>query len=325
MILFLHGSEPFLIREKLQQIRAKAAAQGIDDLNTAELDGSEATAGAVGEAVTAMPFLAEQRLVIVRDWLLSRSAAESDELAEAIGATPQSTILAIAEYGAPDKRRSAFKNLTKQADKAWELNRLDEPAAARWLNQRANRLGAKLEASAARALVEAVGTDLWALATELDKLVTAANGKPLGAALIQELVIAQSNPNIFGLVDAIGRRDAATALKEFGELAESGEPPLRVLAMIIRQYRLLLGIQDGASRGLSDGAIAKEAGVQPFLLKKLRRQADSYTARELHRVYQELANIDYRIKTGRIDPEVAIELFIIETSASYADEAPRRS
>ncbi len=321
MILFLYGAEPFLVREKLLQIRAKAVSQGIDATNTAEFDGAEASVAAVAEAVRAAPFLAEQRLVVVRDWLTTRSASESEELAATLEATPDSTILVVAEFGEPDKRRTAFKRLSKLADKSWVLGRLDPAAANRWLRERAKDHGVTLEPAAAPALLEAVGTDLWALATEFEKLAAAANGAPVTPALVSKLVIHQTSPNIFNMVDALGRRNAGVALGELRDLLESGEPPLRVLAMVIRQYRLLLGVKDGTGRGQPDGALAKELGIQPFLVTKLRRQAESFTARELQKLYGELAEIDHRIKTGRIDADTALELFVVETSSAYSETA----
>lgn len=321
MILFLYGAEPFLVREKLGQIRAKAVSQGIDATNTAGFDGSDATASAVIEAARALPFLAEQRLVVVADWLLTRSATESEELVEALENVPESTILVVVESGVPDKRRTAFKRLTKSAHKSWDFARLEPPAAAHWLQQRVEASRTQLEPAAATALIESIGTDLWALSTELEKLSAAAGDKPVTAALVTDLVIQQTSPNIFNMVDALGRRDAATALSELRQLLEAGEPALRVLAMIVRQYRLLLGTKDAAERGEADGALTKQLGIQPFLIKKLRHQAESYTATELRQLYAELSEIDHRIKTGRIDPSTALELFVVETSVAYSETA----
>lgn len=312
MLLLVHGSEPYLIREKVRQIVDRAKERGIDDSAITEVNGAEVELPALREAFQAAALFSEQRLVVVRDWLLSRSAGDADELAEATTAIPETTIVVLAEYGEPDRRRSGFKRVLKQADKAWEFSRVDAGAAAQWVVREAKSRGVALAPGAAASLVGKAGTDLWNLSTELEKLASAADG-PIDEALIDKLVTDEHPADIFALVDAVGRRDATVALTHLGRLVEQGEPPLRIFAMLVRQIRLLLSAQSLLAQGRREAELTKIMSVPPFVARKLAGQAKRFTERELRGLYHELAELDHAFKTGTRDPQASLELFIAET------------
>jgi DNA polymerase-3 subunit delta len=315
MILFLHGPESYLLREKLQQITERARSQGTDDTNTAQFEAVEAELPALKEALQAAPFLTKQRLVIIRNLLLDRTAEEVEEITTVLENVPETTIAVFCEIGEPDRRRHGFKALTKAAEKTWQLGRLDEGSAVRWVVQRAAKQDINIRPQAASELVRRIGTDLWSLSTELDKLTSAGDGE-ITEQLIEELVEADLPSDIFAMVDAIGRRDAKTALDHFKRLSDEGEPALRTFAMIIRQFRILLSVQ--AATGQPPAALARILGLHPFVVQKAIGQAKHFTERELRDIYAELAELDYRFKTGQSEPETAIELFIVELSTKQA-------
>lgn len=311
MILLLYGREPWLVHEKLRQIVDKAAAQGVDSVNQTWLAGGEDTYSAVRDAVLAAPFIASQRLVVLRDWLLAGSASDGEAISTLAGEIPDSTILVVTEYGEPDRRRVGFKHLTEAADKVWEFPQLKDQAAVRWLCSQASQRGSQMSPETATHLVATVGSDLWTLSTELDKLVSATQGE-ITLHDIDRLVSEATPPDIFALVDAIGNRHAGHALAQYQRLLAANEPPLRIMAMVVRQFRLLLGAGAITAQGGTVADVAKRLHVHPFVAKKAAAQSKQFTELELHQRFSELADLDFAIKTGRREAEVALELFIAE-------------
>lgn len=312
MILFLHGAGTYFLKEKLDQIRDKAKSQGVNEANVVEMDGSAATVAEVSQVIRSGSLLSAKQLVIVRDWLLTRPADETKQLLEVITDTPDSTILVMAEFGEPDKRLVGFKGLQKLAAKTWVFPSPDEAFMRRWLGRRAGSLGVKLSPPVAQTLVAHVGLDAWGLASELDKLSVAAESGEITEELVDSLVSEQAVGNVFTLVDALGRRDPKTSLAMLRTLGEAGEPALRVFAMIVRQFRLLLGIQALLAEKQPDAAIARQLGAHPFVVRKMRGQAALYSESELKDIYRRLTELDHQVKTGRREPEAMLELFIIE-------------
>lgn len=321
MILFLHGPETYLTRQKLHQITDKAREQGTSDTATTIIDGQTASVGEVSDTVLASSLLADRRLVIMTDWLATRSSNETADMLSAIKRTPPETILVIVEYGELDKRLTGFKQLVKLADKTWYLTRLDEPAARRFLLNHAKKMDVRLSDSVATKLLSYVGTDLWSLTTELQKLAVATTTGEVTEDLVTELVQPEISPDIFGFVDAIGERDVQAATTLLATIRQSGEPDLRVFAMIVRQFRILLGVQALLAQPQSDAAIAKQLALHPFVVHKARAQAKHYSEYELRSMYGRLAELDELMKTGRRDPGAALELFVIESCQRDAKSA----
>lgn len=315
MILFLYGEESYLLQEKLQQIIARAREQGIDATNTADLDAVETEPNTLSQHLQAAPFLAPKRLVIIRNWLTQKSADEGSALAELLASVPETTIAVIVESGKPDKRRSGFKEITKIASKSWEYAPVEASAAARQAVAMASAQGSQMTAAVAAELVERVGADLQALATEIAKLSIAHS--QITEQTLDDLVVPNVEGNIFTLVDALGQRRLPTAMQELHALLEAEEPPLRILAMMIRQFRLLLSVQAIGERKLSDAEIAKAIAVPPWLVSKLKYQADSFAPTELRQIYQQLATLDEKLKMSPPSPEALLQLFMAEVCLGH--------
>lgn len=321
MILFIHGPETYLVRQKVNQVIAKALEQGVPATNVVRLDASDTELAALLGAFQNQGLFADRQVAVIRDGLTALSADDAEQLVAAAAQTGDETVVVLAEYGKPDKRRTAYKSAGQAAAKTWEFLELDQPAARRFAADYAKRQGYQIDAGALTALLEATGPDAWRLVTELDKLDLAAGDQPISEAVVAEQVESEVSGDIFTLVDAAGRRQAGPALTAFEALTQSGEPPLRILAMLLRQYRLLLVVHDLAGRGTSDEQIQTALGnvgnrVPPFVLRKLKSQAALFATGEVTSKFDQLAEIDYQIKTGRTEAAPALELFIVESATA---------
>jgi DNA polymerase-3 subunit delta len=116
--------------------------------------------------------------------------------------------------------------------------------------------------------------------------------------------------NVFEMVDALGRRDGEQALKLLHRLLEDGEHPLRLFGMIVRQFRIMIQVKDLAERGVSPKKIGAQLGLHPFVAKKGRQQSQNFSMEQLETVYHELMETDLAIKTGQMDPVLALDMLI---------------
>jgi DNA polymerase III delta subunit len=71
--------------------------------------------------------------------------------------------------------------------------------------------------------------------------------------------------------------------------------------MINFQLRNLLIVKSGA-----------KLNAHPYVIKKTVRQAGNFSLGDLKKIYQKIFQVDVGIKTGKIDPEVALDLLIAE-------------
>ncbi len=94
-----------------------------------------------------------------------------------------------------------------------ELARVNEEDAMRWVAATAQEQGVRVEADAARELVDALGADMMLISSELEKLLLYTLGKGrITLGDVETMVLAAKQRSLYELTDAISARDRARAL-----------------------------------------------------------------------------------------------------------------
>jgi DNA polymerase-3 subunit delta len=114
------------------------------------------------------------------------------------------------------------------------------------------------------------------------------------------------------MVDAIGARQPEAVLREMRGLLGDGDHPLRIMAMVVRQFRLLIQVKELTEQGASPEEIMSKAGVPYRGVAGLQRQARNFSFSQLERAYARLLEFDVQVKTGAWEPEAAMELLVME-------------
>jgi DNA polymerase-3 subunit delta len=316
----LHGADEFTRAETLADFKRRLGPPDTVDLNTTILDGRKTTLAELRHACDAIPFLAEKRLVIV-EGLLARAASQRDSLvglADYLLRLPETTRLVFVE----DKVLPASHPILKLAREEAQgyVKQFDPPdakALPKWIADRVAKHGGEIEPQAAAQLAAVVGADLRLLDQEIVKLVTYTDGeRPITAADVDALVPYAQAAVIFDLVDALGQRDGRTAAQTLHRLLDAGEHPLGLLAMIVRQFRLLIQVKELKVGGANPQSIAKTLSIHPFPAGKLHSQATHFTGAQLEAIYRHLLDTDVAIKRGEIEAEVALDLLVAELASS---------
>ncbi|MGC8781963.1 MAG: DNA polymerase III subunit delta, partial [Anaerolineae bacterium] len=185
---------------------------------------------------------------------------------------------------------------------------------ADWIRARARLRGVQLDANALADLADCIGDDLRQLDQELIKLADYVGGsRPATRADVRRLVPATRAANIFELVEALGQEDAVTAGRLLHHaLDHDGEPPLRLLAMIARQYRLIILAKALLVEGRKPAEIARELGVQEWTAPRLIAQAGRHTFARLERHLELVLEADEAIKTGRLTDREALDVLYVQ-------------
>jgi DNA polymerase-3 subunit delta len=193
--------------------------------------------------------------------------------------------------------------------------RLDEGGAIAWAREQAAALGGGIEPGAAARLVEAVGVDRRGLLRELEKLTLLADGRAVSDDDVQALVRPIDPDRVFELVDGIGGRNPRLALRAWRTLQRAGADPHRLLAMVARQFRLLVQASELAARGVSGPAAAGQLGVPPRVASGLLGQARGWPPGRLEAIFARIVALDEASKTGGPPLEAALESLILELVA----------
>ncbi|MBN1779295.1 MAG: DNA polymerase III subunit delta [Candidatus Buchananbacteria bacterium] len=329
MIIFLHGPDTFRSRQKLTEIKEKFIRE-VDKsaLNVETLDGQNLDTKEFQRAITAQPFLATKRLIIIEN-LIGKNKGQKiqKEILEILNQNNlDSTVLLFWEGELNKKpKKSRAKTTARRSqllfDKliaekfAQEFSLLKPDQVKSWAGEEIKKRGGQIDFNALELLANLVGDDLWQLNSEIDKLVALANQRKIDQAMVKLLVKSKINDDVFGLTDALGQKNQAKALKIINDQIKKGADPLELLSLIIWQFRNLLlvksfMVENGS--GYPDQRLAYQLKIHPFVLKKILGQVNRYDYQNLKNNYQKLLKIDYQIKTSQINPEVLFDLLVVE-------------
>jgi len=338
MFYLLHGDDEFTSREQLKTLRQKDTfGYNLDTYNGAEVDLKK-----IILTINTLPFLSEQRLVVIdglpkkkrssetaatptagkgsktkkskkssRAGPLTRAGFEK-ELAEYIATMQETTVLAVLA----EEALEASNPLVKVAEQYGKViyNTLPKGAALEnWITKRTKNLGVSIAPQAKKLLADFIGNNLRLLANELDKLATyVGKGATINIDDVRQLSAQVQEARIFDLTDALAQRNCQQALNILHDLLSDGEPPLKLLSTITTQVRSLLLVKELAQKGMHAPQIASTLGIAPFIVDKSLRQVGKFSPAQLERAYRQLLATDAALKRSRLTPEMALDLLVVQ-------------
>ena len=179
---------------------------------------------------------------------------------------------------------------------------------AGWLK----KSGKKIRGDDASYLISLAGKDLYTLNQEINKLISYTGKEEIvSRADIDALVTAKIEDKIFDLTDAIAAGNKDLVKKRYREMIMLREPPLRILYMLIRQYRILLIVYDMDRRRMQDVEIAQAAGIRDFAVRKNRKLLRGYDEKTLTGIMELCLDTETRIKTGQVGDQIGLEALLI--------------
>ncbi len=314
MILVIHGENELARQAALQAaldvlIAPEERTFGIETLQPPV---EEKTLRA---ACLTPPMWARQRVLVVLEMCAREAPAWVKGGAAWLEQIPESTALIFVESQTLPDKHPLLQLASKQGGHSVACPLPEAKSLPQWVQARMTMLGGKIEMSAAALLAQNIGQDVLLLDQELRKLQLYKKGK--GTVTVEDIErlvpYIYSADVIFQVVDALGQRDAATALRLLERMLIVGEQhPLAILRMVVRQFRLLLLVRWYRDRAHSEESIAERLKVNPYVVKKVYRQAGFFTQAQLQRAYAILLETEYAIKRGTLEAETALQVLMTE-------------
>ena len=305
-IYLLTGGDRPKIRRALERLRSRFGAESIETLSAQEIRGHEAVA-----SLNALGLFAGEtgRLVIVED--VERWKKQDEDAVAAYVADPvPGAVLALV---AAELKGSSLPAVCAKAGEVltYEVPRpRDLPG---WVRAQFERFEAQADGEAARALVELVGEDVNALATEVEKLVTWAAGEPVGRREVELVAAPAHEATAWAIMDAWGARDLPAALVACQSDLERGADPFAVAMRLSSQVALVRQAQALSEEGLGVKDIAKRLRKHEFRVRKALGHAENYTRDELDEAVIRIAELDAALKgASRLAGELEVERAIVE-------------
>ena len=208
-----------------------------------------------------------------------------------------------------DERKKIVK-LLKEKSKVIYKELIDNKDLPRFVINEFNNEGYKIDYKAANYFVNYVGKNVDILLSEINKMIIFKdNDKNITINDIDEISSKAINDNVFDLSDAIMKKDFKRMYDCYNDLIILKEEPIKIIAMLGNQFNLVYQCKLLSSKGLSEKEIATALSVHPYRVK-LAIETD-YMISELKDILIKLHNLDFEIKSGKVDKNVGFDNFLL--------------
>lgn len=309
-IYLLYGEEAYL--KKTYTKKLKTALIGSEDtMNYQQFEGKNINVNEVIDLAETLPFFAERRLIIIENSGLFKE--EGQKLADYIKGLPQTTYFVFAESEI-DKRSKLFKTV-KEKGRITEFAFQDERFLMRWILGILNKENKKITQETMSLLLNKTGTDMENIDKEVEKLICYTMGREvITNEDVEAIVTTKITNHIFDMVEQIANKNQKKALELYYDLLALKEPPMRILYLITRQFRVLIQIKDLLRLGFSSSTISKQVGLPGFVVGKYITQSKRFTIKSLKDAIESCATSEEEVKTGKLNDIMSVELLIVQYS-----------
>ena len=308
------GVEENIKASALAALRGQLLPEGLEELNENLMD-NPSTDALIAAAET-LPFLADKRLVVVREHPALTGKAEADDrLTDYMAHVPDSCVMVFLCRGKADARKKLYRAIQKHGAVV-TFSPLSDAELNVWIVKAFSALGKRCAPQTASLLAFTVGNDTALLRAEMEKIAALCGEREDVADEDVRAVATRSiECTVFEMVDAVVAGQEGRAFSLLKDMLLSGSDRIGILAMLLRQYRLLQHVKIMQFEKKSAQEIKQRLGVAPFAAERCIRQAAAYSGKEVKQAVDICLDTEYRIKSGRLNQEGALEAAMLSIFA----------
>jgi DNA polymerase-3 subunit delta len=308
MIILIYGLDTYRSGQKLKEIIERYKKIHKSGLSLKFFDLKEKNFDDFKNEFQSVSMFKEKKLIVLKN-ANSNKEFKEQFLEKIKDFSSSKEIIIFFEEGEISKGDNFFQEIKKVA-KFQEFKPLNEFRLKFWIEEEVKKYNSKIEEKAINKLIEFVGNDLWQIENEIKKLVAFKKDGEINQRDIENLVAPNLETNIFKTIDFIAKKDKKNALKSLKSHLEKGEKVSYIFSMIKFEFRNLLMIKDLVEKRIPIQNIQKQTNLHSFVIEKCLPLAKRFQLEELKKIYQKIFELDLAMKNGKIEPEIALTLFI---------------
>lgn len=306
MIYLLFGTKDYSINNEIKKI-----CKNIDEMNISRYDLNNDLTSLVIEDAKTISLFGDKKIVIADNAnMFTASTSKDSEIIEAYlkNINEYTDLIFIVHSDKIDARKKIAKAI-KEKGKIIEFNDdLDAVNLIRRLFKDYN-----IEYSDIKLLIDRVGNNPLIITNEINKIkIYKGNDKNITSEDILNLTNKIIEIDVFKLIDYIVRKDKENALELYNEMLKVNEEPIKIIVILANQFRIMYQSKELLKKGYSEKDIASILKIHPYRVKLAIQNSRNYTSEMLLKYLNDLADIDIGIKTGTINKDLALELFILK-------------
>ncbi|MGN1400336.1 MAG: DNA polymerase III subunit delta [Bacillus sp. (in: firmicutes)] len=332
-VYLLLGTETYLIKETIQKLVENGLSEEETEFNISHFDMEETPLQFALEEAETFPFMGERKLIIIHNPIFLTAEKPKEKVDHNVQAlldylenpSPFSIVIFDAPYEKLDERKKVTKQLKRTAT-LLEAKKLKDQELMSWVADQAALYGVEFDQDALPQFIATAGENLMLLANEVQKLALYVHDeKVITSRTVEELASKSLEQNILNLVDYIMNRKTVQAIELLRSLIRQKEEPIKILALMASQIRLIYVSKELSRQGYGQQKIAGTLKVHPFRVKLALQKASSFRLGELLNVLDAIAEADYRMKTGQMDKVLLLEMIILQIGNRQEAQVNKKS
>ncbi|MCK1795883.1 DNA polymerase III subunit delta [Streptomyces sp. XM4193] len=300
------GQEELLAERAVQEVVAAARAADADT-DVRDLGPGELQPGMLAE-LTSPSLFAENKVVVVRQ--AQDLSADTVKEVKAYLASPAEEITLVLLHAGGAKGKALLDAARKVGAREIACAKMTKPAdRLAFVRAEFRALGRSVGSEACQALVDAIGSDLRELASACAQLTADVEGA-IDERVVARYYTGRAEASSFAVADKAVEGQAAEALETLRWALSTGVAPVLVTSALAQGVRSI-GKLASAPGGMRPGDLARELGMPPWKIDRVRRQMRGWSADGVAHALQAVAEADAAVKGGGYDPAYALEKAVV--------------
>ncbi len=306
-LYLLYGEEKYILKLYLNKL-LKALDAVDDSMNFTRFEGKQTAEKDIIEIGDTLPFFADRRVILIENSGYFKEKCE--RLPEYLKSIPEYLTIIFSEEEI-DKRGRLYKAAAKQGC-VCEFKTLSEAELSKMVAAELARSKKKIRKSTVEMFLSGAGTDFGFIACELEKLIAySAEREEITEDDIAKICSPKIENRVFDMISDLAAGKKESAIRIYQDLILLKEPPMKMLALMERQYRIMLDMRQLLSKGMGENLIAETMGIHPYAVKKNMAIVRKYSEGELRGLLERIVGFDEDVKSGRISDRLAVEFALI--------------
>ncbi len=308
----LYGLEDYLIQEEIKKIIEK---DKIEEININKYNLENNMIDNVIEDATTISLFQDKKVIIVENaYIFSGTTNKklpeqnTDLLLDYLNHANPNTVLIFTLIKDKIDTRKKITTLMKKNGTIKEFNTVSN--INNWITKELEPY--QMDKKEVEYFINRVGNNLSILKEEIDKLkLYKDDEKVITQKDIEQLTHKNIDTDTFKLIDSILSTRKKEALESLEEMMKYGEEPIAIIIMLANQFRIMYQSKQLLKKGYSEREIANLLEIHEFRVKKALEKGRKYSSDEILKKLEDLADLDYQIKSGQLDKNIGLELFIL--------------
>lgn len=307
------GNEPLIIKNKIDKI---VSSINCGEFNTSVYNVEEVNISVVIQDALTPPFLSKNKVIIMkRPTFLTNAKIDIKHnikmFMDYLDNPLDSTYLIIDATGLKLNEKLDYVSKLKSKAEVSDTKELSKVEVEGWLKRQFAVAGVEIKDDAASIFLDRVGRNLINAKSEVEKLLTYIYPEKIVTSRnVHEVVTKESDQEAFALSNAIIGKNKEKIINTYSELIKSGKDAMQLIAMVSHSMMDTLVTSRLLAKGLQQMEIAQAMSVSSGRAYYLIKNAKAFKLKNVEDNVVKLANLDYKVKTGQIDPTSGLELFI---------------